>query len=372
MEEHAKDSIPEEHPKDSIPHVVEIGDETEVMHDPLETSKPSDSKPPRRSEQPFIFVPFTLWIFADTPILTYELSRENNTDTNATDTNTTDTNTTGTEQSCIVGSATRDYYTNKMLCPVLSSHSNLSHTFTWYGVFLATVAIAFLLGLKIEPDDREKHSPVVRFLDCAPAMYTDRHLLGYFVVITLCFLNSVASKRVALMPGSDLYTCLRYGDWQGDEKLCAPGRRLPKWLMETGGKCRPQAHEANQIEYEFCDVIQSYRKANPVPTDDASKKFSCPAMAHVIFGFLVGFCGFILSCVAPLGDALAWSYYFQDPAGPVAERCKDNDTSLPWNPWCHIARPVPLNRAFFMPKLSGLLLPDGAGIFVCLVLKAEG
>lgn len=71
--------------------------------------------------------------------------------------------------------------------------------------------------------------------------------MGYFVVITLCFIFSLASKKVALMPGSDSYTCLRYGDWQGHEELCGPGGMLPKWLLKRCGQEASAAHRPMKL-----------------------------------------------------------------------------------------------------------------------------
>ena len=165
------------------------------------------------------------YTFADTPILNYALPG-NSTDANLTNV----TNVTNMTSACPLGKATKDIYSNKMLCPLIASHSILHQTFNWYGVFLGTVAIAFLLGLKIKPDPNKKLSPIVRFLDCEPAEYTDIHLLAYFVVISLCFIFSFVSKKAALMPGSDKYTCLGYGDWSGHEDLCAPGEQ---YVLQT-------------------------------------------------------------------------------------------------------------------------------------------
>ncbi|CAE7298009.1 unnamed protein product [Symbiodinium pilosum] len=75
------------------------------------------------------------------------------------------------------------------------------------------------------------------FLDCTRAGYTDRHLMTWFVIMTLGFLNSICARLAATPEGeSILNACVRYGDWSGHGHVCQPGGLLePSWTVVLVG-----------------------------------------------------------------------------------------------------------------------------------------
>ena len=74
--------------------------------------------------------------------------------------------------------------------------------------------------------EKDQQSYMCFFLDCERAGYTDKHLIAWFVLMTLCFVNSLSIRFVATPDGDEMLhgnACLRYGDWTGHWDHCQPG-----------------------------------------------------------------------------------------------------------------------------------------------------
>ncbi|CAE7350566.1 unnamed protein product [Symbiodinium microadriaticum] len=190
---------------------------------------------PRRNLRPLIFAPFAIYVLFENAHLNYELEVVSEVGNLPNSANSTDP--------CFLGNRARDIFTKELYCPMFASQSFLGTSFVWYGLFLITIAFAWLMGMSIgdpaagarsKKDPPDPHAPIalVRFLDCSRAKYDGWHLLAYFVTITLCFVFAVWSKYLSFISGSDWVSCLRYGDWSGHEDLCMPGAVLEQsWMI---------------------------------------------------------------------------------------------------------------------------------------------
>lgn len=138
-------------------------------------------------------------------------------------------------KTCLYGTPAEDIFTDRKYCPAVGGLSSIWWSMAWYGLFLATCALAYSSGRVIRsnrssqmPDAEQKLSPICYFLDCARAGYKDRHLAAWFVVVTLAFAHSVCARIVATPDEEDNIdnACLRYGHWTSRQDYCQPGGLL--------------------------------------------------------------------------------------------------------------------------------------------------
>lgn len=180
-----------------------------------------------RNLRPLIFLPFAFCIGLEGPILNHEMEVGRR--------NATQANSGNSTAPCIFGRRVRDTFTKEEFCPIFASQSQLSISFAWYGLFLATVAVAWCLGSRIPKGTSgraQRSCAVGRFLNCERADYDAWHLSAYFAVISLCVVASGISKAASIIPESGWVTCLGYGDWAGDANVCPPGSMLePTWSI---------------------------------------------------------------------------------------------------------------------------------------------
>lgn len=142
---------------------------------------------------------------------------------------------------CLYGVPAEDIFTQRKYCPAIGGLSSIWWSVGWYGLFIATCALAYCSGRAIRsnrtsqmPEAEKRLSPICYFLDCARAGYTDRHLAAWFVVVTLAFAHSVCARIVATPEGEDNIDngCLRYGHWTSRQEYCQPGGLLePSWSV---------------------------------------------------------------------------------------------------------------------------------------------
>ncbi|CAE7459579.1 unnamed protein product [Symbiodinium microadriaticum] len=168
--------------------------------------------------KPLVFAPvfFLVWS-SDSPVLVYETLKHN-----------------GTEQ-CMFGGQVLDVFTKEAYCPILGGFSPWWYTLTWYLLFLVIALFCFLRGWRLQKIQqyRADVSPVCCFLDCKRADYDDRHVMAWFILISLCFLHC-SLIRVAATPENEDWgnACLRYGAWESHRNFCQPGPVLEQsWTV---------------------------------------------------------------------------------------------------------------------------------------------
>ncbi|CAE7670802.1 unnamed protein product [Symbiodinium sp. CCMP2592] len=176
--------------------------------------------------KPFIFLPSVLLAaMSDSPVLTYETAHIPNSGTAGV--------------TCAFGKPVSDIFQKKEYCPIIAGMSPWYWAVGWYSAFLLTVGICHICGRRIPIQvvpgvpNATYASPICRFLDVQRAGYDDNHLLGFFLLITACFVHSMMVRFVATPEGKDWgHACLRYGSWQGYEDYCQPGPLMePSWTV---------------------------------------------------------------------------------------------------------------------------------------------
>ena len=133
--------------------------------------------------------------------------------------------------SCVWGNVAEDFFTGRKYCPAIAGFSPWTWSVGWYGTFIITCAFAYYKGRGIRarcPSSPDRDSSAFcYFLDCTRARYTDRHLLAWFILVTLCFFNSIGIRLVSTSHGKDISNaCVRYGDWAGHMDYCQPAGLL--------------------------------------------------------------------------------------------------------------------------------------------------
>ncbi|CAE7791827.1 unnamed protein product [Symbiodinium sp. CCMP2456] len=177
--------------------------------------------------KPFIFLPSVLLAaMSDSPVLTYETGHIPNSGTAGV--------------TCAFGNPVQDIFQKKEYCPIIAGMSPWYWAVGWYSFFLLTVGICHVCGRRIPIQvvpgvpNAIYASPICRFLDVQRAGYDDNHLLGFFLLISTCFVHSMMVRFIATPEGKDWgHACLRYGNWQGSyEDYCQPGPLMePSWTV---------------------------------------------------------------------------------------------------------------------------------------------
>ena len=147
---------------------------------------------------------------------------------------------------CVWGKVATDVFTGRRYCPAIAGFSPWYWSVGWYALFILTCLVTSYRGLSIKKKQGTQvstesggkdYSSMCYFLDCTRAGYTDRHLMTWFVIMTLGFLNSICARLAATPEGeSILNACVRYGDWSGHGHVCQPGGLLePSWTVVLVG-----------------------------------------------------------------------------------------------------------------------------------------
>ncbi|OLQ00027.1 hypothetical protein AK812_SmicGene17351 [Symbiodinium microadriaticum] len=202
---------------------------------------------PRRNLRPLIFAPFAIYVLFENAHLNYELEVVSEVGNLPNSANSTDP--------CFLGNRARDIFTKELYCPMFASQSFLGTSFVWYGLFLITIAFAWLMGMSIgdpaagarsKKDPPDPHAPIalVRFLDCSRAKYDGWHLLAYFVTITLMIMLAftLTSFAASLSDQGDITP----HPMRGLSSLCQknPG---PEPKTETETLLRTEIYPADQL-----------------------------------------------------------------------------------------------------------------------------
>ncbi|CAE7633348.1 unnamed protein product [Symbiodinium sp. CCMP2456] len=168
--------------------------------------------------KPLVFAPvfFLVWS-CDSPVLVYETLKHNDT------------------EQCMFGGHALDVFTKESYCPILAGFSPWWYTLAWYLLFLVIALFCLLRGWRLQKIQKYRAdvSPVCCFLDCKRGGYDDRHLMAWFILISLCFLHCTLI-RVAATPEDEDWgnACLRYGAWESHRDFCQPGPVLEQsWTI---------------------------------------------------------------------------------------------------------------------------------------------